>query len=256
MNIETKSQFLLLLLILIFYGLLAFLTYTCIPIEEIIGSGQSVPEKLLTTEKWILGLQQAGMVFAIYLPLSLAGYWFTKRTGSPKIYRTGSGWRSWFMWPMIIGIGLGSILIIIDRSFRLIGSTAWLSHPVFPFSLIASATAAMGEEIIFRFFLMGLIILILKLLFKNLNSGITFWIGNILAALAFSAGHMPGTLQLLNIASLSQVPILVVLELFTICTLVGIVAGYRYYRDGLIAAIGVHFWTDIVWHVLWPFIMA
>jgi hypothetical protein len=25
----------------------------------------------------------------------------------------------------------------------------------------------------------------------------------------------------------------------------------RYMRDGLVAAMGVHFWTDIIWHVIW-----
>jgi len=242
MNIETKNQFLVLLVILVFYGLLAFLTYTFIPFEVIIGSGQSVPDKLLTTEKWILGMQQAGMVFVIYLPLASAGYWFTKKTGFPKIYRTGSGWRSWFLWPMIIGIGLGSILIIIDRFLRLVGSPVWLSHPVFPFSLIASATAAMGEEIIFRSFLMGLFIFLFNLVYQKRKAPrLALWIGNILAALAFSAGHLPGTMKLLDLSAINEIPVLVVCEIFLICTIVGTVAGYRYYRDGLIAAIGIYF---------------
>jgi len=34
--------------------------------------------------------------------------------------------------------------------------------------------------------------------------------------------------------------------------LLGVVAGERFMKDGLVAAIGVHFWADIVWHVLSP----
>ena len=29
-------------------------------------------------------------------------------------------------------------------------------------------------------------------------------------------------------------------------------AGERYMKDGLVAAAGVHFWADIIWHVVWP----
>ena len=30
----------------------------------------------------------------------------------------------------------------------------------------------------------------------------------------------------------------------------GLIAGERYMKDGLVAAAGVHFWTDVVFHVL------
>jgi len=35
---------------------------------------------------------------------------------------------------------------------------------------------------------------------------------------------------------------------------VALVAGERCRRDGLVAAMGVHFWADIVWHVIWPLV--
>lgn len=38
-------------------------------------------------------------------------------------------------------------------------------------------------------------------------------------------------------------PILVVI--------IGLVIGERYMKDGLVAAAGVHFWADVVFHVLW-----
>jgi hypothetical protein len=43
-------------------------------------------------------------------------------------------------------------------------------------------------------------------------------------------------------------------ELPSLNGLVGLVAGERYMRDGLVAAAGVHFWADVVWHVVWPLI--
>ena len=45
-------------------------------------------------------------------------------------------------------------------------------------------------------------------------------------------------------------PVLIA-EIFLLNSLVGLVAGERYMKDGLVAAAGVHFWTDVVFHVIW-----
>ena len=44
-------------------------------------------------------------------------------------------------------------------------------------------------------------------------------------------------------------------ELFLLNSIVSLIAGERYMRDGLVAAIGVHFWVDIIWHVIWPLVV-
>jgi hypothetical protein len=68
---------------------------------------------------------------------------------------------------------------------------------------------------------------------------IALWIGNIIAALPFSAGHLPGAMFILCLASPIQMPTLMLAEMFILNSAVGLVAGERYIRDGLIAAIGV-----------------
>ena len=79
-------------------------------------------------------------------------------------------------------------------------------------------------------------------------------IANVIAALAFAAGHLPTAMLLLSATTPANIPTLVLAEVFLLNGLVGVVAGERYMRDGLIAAAGVHFWTDIIWHVIWPLI--
>jgi len=72
--------------------------------------------------------------------------------------------------------------------------------------------------------------------------------------LAFSAGHLPAAMIILGVSTPGAIPVPILLELFALNGLMGLVAGERYMRQGLVAAIGVHFWADIVWHVLWPLI--
>src|SRR5512137_3003187 len=100
---------------------------------------------------------------------------------------------------------------------------------------------------------MGFSAFLLKLVLRS-GTGRTAapWIGNVIAGLAFSASHLPATMLLLNVTSVAQIPVSTLIELFLLNSLLGVVAGWKYMRDGLVTAMGVHFWADILWHVVWP----
>jgi membrane protease YdiL (CAAX protease family) len=125
-------------------------------------------------------------------------------------------------------------------------------HPPFPLSILASTTAGIGEEILFRGFVFGLWGFIVNWLLKRFHGRTTaLWIANIIAALAFGAGHLPALFFLTGASSPADLNPVLLAEVFLLNGVIGLVAGERYMKDGLIAAAGVHFWTDIVFHVLW-----
>jgi hypothetical protein len=202
----------------------------------------------------VLGLANAGIFLVVYGLLGLAGYWFATKVELPGVYRENAGWRDWLARPLLYGLVLGVLLVVTDRLFVSILGSLEFPHPAFPFSLIASATAAIGEEILFRFFIMGLWAFLLSLIMRRWERGAStaLWMANLLAALAFAAGHVPGAMFILDVASPMDIPPPVLIELFLLNGMVGLVAGAQYMRNGLVAAVGVHFWVDIVWHVLWP----
>ena len=74
---------------------------------------------------------------------------------------------------------------------------------------------------------------------------------NIIAALAFGAGHMGTLLFLTGASSPAELSPVLLAEVFLLNGVIGIIAGQRYMKDGLVAAAGVHFWTDMVFHVLY-----
>ena len=80
------------------------------------------------------------------------------------------------------------------------------------------------------------------------------WIANIIAALAFGALHLPTAMLLLGVASPAGLPAATLGELFVLNGILGLAAGERMMRDGLLAAMGLHFWADVVWHVIWPMV--
>jgi hypothetical protein len=54
-----------------------------------------------------------------------------------------------------------------------------------------------------------------------------------------------------NISTVLNIPLPIVLELLLMNGSLSLIAAYYFRKYGLLAAIGVHFWVDIIWHVLW-----
>jgi hypothetical protein len=221
-------------------------------------AGQEIAEPFASMPGWLLGLANAGIVLVLYGLLGLAGIWFARKLSLPGIYREGAGWRHWVVVPMAIGAALGVVLIIGDALFaRASEDWAGFPHPEFPLSIFASATAGIGEEIIFRLFVMGLWAFLLDLALRRWKARrLALWAGNVIASVAFGAAHLPATMIAVGVSTPAELPSIVIAEVFVLSGIVGIVAGQRYMREGLIAAVGVHFWTDVVWHILWPAVHA
>lgn len=245
-----RKQLLLFSILLVIYAICAFLTYAFF--ADQLASALDVPLPDLGVSNAVVGLANAGIVLVLYGLLGFAGCWFAKKISLPGIYREDGNWRLWLLRPFILGAFCGLALIIGDLAFAPINAMGPLPHPPFPVSVLASISAGIGEEILFRGFVLGGWALILTGVFPQFKGGtMALWIANILAALAFGAGHLGSAVILTGSAALADLPAVLVIELFLLNGIVGLVAGHQYIKTGLIAAIGVHFWTDMVWHVLW-----
>ncbi len=106
-------------------------------------------------------------------------------------------------------------------------------------------------------FVLGLWAFLLSLALKRWNARRgALWAGNVIAALAFGPAHLPATMVALGVATPAELPSIAIAEVLVLSSIVGIVVGERYIKEGLIAAVGVHFWADVVWHILWPAVQA
>lgn len=237
----------------------AFLAFLALALglQEQAFLSQGVAAPLPSVPTWLLGLANAGLILVLYGLLGLAGFWFARKLGLPGVYRENAGWRNWLIAPMVLGVVVGVLIVLADRVFASAGAWEGFEHPPFPLSLIASATAGIGEEVVFRAFVLGLWAFLLNLVFRRWGATkVALWAGNLLGALAFGAAHLPSAMFLLGVPNPAGIPPLVLSELFLLNGIIGLVAGERYIRDGLVAAVGVHFWADIVWHVAWPLAAA
>lgn len=249
MNVRQQLQ-----VLATFVGVIALLIFL-VSAFDLVQAPPGVPIEPppISASPWEVGLINAGIVVLLYGALGAIGLWFARRLDLPGVFRANSDRRDRFFKPLFIGLATGALLVILELFFVHVLGIRPFDHPEFPISLIASATASIGEEIVFRMFVMGLWAFLLNLLLRRWGARTAaLWIANVLGALAFGAAHLPAAMLILDVSSPAQIPFWVLFEIFLLNGILGLVAGVRYVRDGLVAAIGVHFWADIVLHVLAP----
>jgi membrane protease YdiL (CAAX protease family) len=245
-----RKQLTVLGILLVVYALSIFMTYTFFMDQLAAAAGTPMPK--MPVSNAVIGLANAAIFFIIYGLLGLAGYWFARKLELPGIYSEDGNWRRWFFIPLMLGLVCGVFAILLDVLFAPINGFGHMVHPPFPVSIFASISAGIGEEILFRSFVFGLWAFILNWLFKRFQGRTAaLWIANVIAALAFAAGHFGTILVLTGASSLAEVSPVLLAEIFLLNGVIGLVAGERYMRDGLVAAVSVHFWTDMVFHALY-----
>ena len=247
---NNRKQLTIFFILLAVYALSAFLTYALFAEQLSAAVGMPMPD--MGVSDAVIGLANAGIVLVLYGILGLVGYWFARKLELPGIFSEDGDWRRWFVTPLLLGLACGVALVIGDYLFASANGLGRFPHPAFPASILASISAGIGEEIAFRGFVFGLWGLILNWVFKRFNGRTAaLWIANVIAALAFAAGHLGTVFVLTGASTVAELNPVLVAEIFLLNGLVGLVAGERYMKDGLVAASGVHFWTDVVFHVAW-----
>ena len=108
--------------------------------------------------------------------------------------------------------------------------------------LLRCLSAALTEEIFFRFGLMTFFVWALRAIIKKpAIDRPSLWVGNLLAALAFAGAHLP---QL----TFHGWSLLVPFVMFSGGA--GVVMGWLYVRYGLVSAIAAHFIGDLMVYVV------
>ena len=209
--------------------------------------GQELP-----APKPVLALVNAGMMLILYGGLGLLGLRLSQKLGFANLWDPMVSNRQRFLIPALIGAGLGVFLVLADAILSKFHALGPLPHPPFPASLVASAAAGIGEELIFRLFLISFWVwLISYVILKKKWQNQIFWIMAVLSALAFAFGHIPSVMVFFGFKTIGEIPPALMGEIILLNGVVSIFAAYYFRKFGFLAPVGIHFWTDVVWHVLW-----
>lgn len=212
----------------------------------------SLPQQELPASKPVLAIATAAIVLVLYGGLGYLGLRLSPRLGFAGLWDSSVSNRQRFLIPAMVGAGLGVFFIIADTAFRHASSLDPLPHPPFPTSLVASASAGIGEEIIFRLFFIPFgVWLVSHVILRRRGRNQVFWAVSVLSAVAFAAAHIPSMMIVLGFEAIGEIPAGLMAEIVLLNGVLSLFAAYYLRKSGFLAPVGIHFWTDIVWHVIW-----
>jgi hypothetical protein len=58
-------------------------------------------------------------------------------------------------------------------------------------------------------------------------------------------------MAIMGFETIRAIPLALIIELVILNGILAIFAAYYLKIYGFLAAAGVHFWTDVIWHVIW-----
>ena len=211
-----------------------------------------LPTQELPTSKPVLALVNATIMLVLYGGLGFLGLRLSQRLGFPDIWDSQVTGRQRFLIPALTGVGIGIFFVLADLAFSRFHTLGPLPHPPFPTSVVASAVAGISEEVIFRLFLISFLTwLISYVILKKRWQNQIFWIAAIFSAVAFALGHIPSVMALLDLEAVGEIPPVLMVEIILLNGVVSLFAAHYFRKLGFLAPVGIHFWTDVVWHVVW-----
>jgi len=218
-----------------------------LPQSSMISIRQELP-----ASKAVIALVNALIMLVLYGGLGYIGLKLSMKLGFAELWDKKVNNKQRFLYPAIYGIIAGFLLIIFDYIFSFFNGIGKLIHPPFPTSFFASITAGIGEEVIFRlFFISFWVWLISQVILKGKYKNKVFWIVTFLSAIAFAGAHLPSIMFLENIEQISNLSLVLIIEIFLLNSFISFPAAYYFRKYGVLAAVGIHFWADIIWHVIY-----
>lgn len=213
----------------------------------------------------VLGVVQSAVTLGL---ITFTGLWAARKLGmgaplldawlggEPPAFNT----RRSALLAVILGLAAGAVLIALDLFVFVpfdptgAGRLVHVQPPAWA-GLLASFSGGMTEEVELRLFLLSFLALGLRYLRDWTCAARTaplppavFWTANVIAAILFGLGHLPVTAALVPLTA----PIIV--RAIVLNGIVGLLAGYLFWRRGIEMAMLCHFSCDLLLHALPPLV--
>jgi len=213
------------------------------------GYPSSLPQIIVPL--WQIAVVSAGAILIFYGGLGYLGLRLARKFGIPDLLDARVTTRQRFVIPGIAGLWMGLLFIVADNVFARFHSLGPLPHPPFPTSLLASFSAGIGEEMMFRLFFIPAVVWVISKVLKGAPSNAAYWTAAMFSGMFFAAGHIPSVMILLEATSFEAIPSVLISEIFLLNGTLSLVAAYFLRTSGYLAAATVHTSADLVWHVIW-----
>ena len=134
---------------------------------------------------WALAVISGLFVLFFYNLLGIIGNRLSIKSHFREIKKTDFTNVILHLRPIFWGLALGILFIFVDQIVGRTHGMQFLPHPPFPTSLFASLSAAIGEEIIFRLFLVSILYRLFLWISRQRWKAECFFLAAAISALAF-----------------------------------------------------------------------
>lgn len=194
-------------------------------------------------------LQKWAPILLASLILGAIGLWISAQLGYPGFINSALPFTSLILWPLLIGLGIGILLVglsfVTPPRFR-------IPQLRFPDSIIPYTLGGLFEEVLFRLFLLPLFVwLISYLLLGKQFQDEVFWIVAILLALVYLVMQLQGARAIFKIERISEIPPALLLSFVLASGLGSILAAYFFRMGGFVSSFSLRVGIYLVWHILW-----
>jgi membrane protease YdiL (CAAX protease family) len=144
---------------------------------------------------------------------------------------------------MLVGLALGVLGLVSQGAVQKDALIPELNNPNALEWILRCLSAALTEEIAFRFGLMSLFVWIIRQVMTSASiDRASLWTGNLLSALLFAVAHFP---QL----ELERYGLTLLIPFVASSTGTGMIMGWLFMRYGLVSAMAGHLVVDLVANV-------
>jgi len=200
----------------------------------------------------VIALATFGGIVVVYGGLGFVGLRLSDRIGFAGIWDEDVTHRQRFGIPVLAGGAMSVLFVLTDSVLAPLHGLGRIPHPPFPISLGASVTAGIGEEVLFRLFFISLWVwLISRVLLDGRAGNVVFGVVTGASAVLFTVAHFPAVMLLMGVETVRGIPWVFSVEMLLLNGTLGVAAALFMRRWGILAAMGLHFWTDVGWHVVW-----
>lgn len=201
------------------------------------------------------------IIFFIYGLIGLFGFKLAGEVGLPGMWRAKYPALEDYIKPIILGLLAAGGFLLIEIIFASLHGLGNFPLPEAPFSFFTLVISAVGEEVLFRLFLIPLIINFMLKLWRKLGGvGFNrrkklrrkfFWPAAIMAGIFYTLIHSYDIIYSLEIVEAAQIPLILWLQIIVMHLLLSLLSAWQYRKKGFLAAVVFHGFFGLGWYVIW-----
>ena len=201
------------------------------------------------------------IVFFLYGLLGLFGFKYAGELGLPGIWRVKYPGLDDYYRPFLAGLITVVLLVGVEVGFNTWHGLGNFPQPDLPAAIFLIPLAAVGDEVLYRLFLIPLIIKLLIGIWRKLGGvgfsrqemleGKFFWTAAVISGILYTVLHGFDPIHYLQMADGAEVFPVLIFQALMMNLILSLLAAWQYRKRGFLPAVVYHLGFGLGWYIIW-----